>query len=467
MAQDKSWMEGQRFQGTVKFWRGSFGWLSCDAVTEKMGPRDVFLHRNDLNSVPVVADAVEFGLILDAKGQPKATNAIIVNSQKPHGKSPGGAAAKQGLGDSQVKRAALMLFRGSDVLVIQEMKEQSLMWSDLGGKVEPGEGILACALRELDEEARGFLSEDSIALLKKGVEMQFGDGKQPPEIVALKTTGSKPQSVAVLAHSETAWKGTCLDDDAQLHEPADLQLVVLSQLPDSSWEPFGEIANELVGYAASQGHSKTLRCMLDAGAHASFGDMRDDEDRHRALTGACANGHVEIVRLLLEAGADPDTTGGIHDLPAIAYAVHHKHVEIAGLLVEAGADICNMDRSKTGRTLLTLACWLGRVEMDGFVEIQPSHTPLTAACAQGHSEIARLLLEAGVDINKPDTIFNRTALILASAEGHVETVRLLLQARADPYWTDHEGCTALSCAVANSHAEVVTLLSEALTDMVA
>ena len=102
---------------------------------------------------------------------------------------------------------------------------------------------------------------------------------------------------------------------------------------------------------------------------------------------------------------------------------------------------------------------------DGFVEIQPSHTPLTAACAQGHSEIARLLLEAGVDINKPDTIFNRTALILASAEGHVETVRLLLQARADPYWTDHEGCTALSCAVANSHAEVVTLLSEALTDM--
>lgn len=197
MAQDKSWMEGQRFQGTVKFWRGSFGWLSCDAVTEKMGPRDVFLHRNDLNSVPVVADAVEFGLILDAKGQPKATNAIIVNSQKPHGKSPGGAAAKQGLGDSQVKRAALMLFRGSDVLVIQEMKEQSLMWSDLGGKVEPGEGILACALRELDEEARGFLSEDSIALLKKGVEMQFGDGKQPPEIVALKTTGSKPQSVAV------------------------------------------------------------------------------------------------------------------------------------------------------------------------------------------------------------------------------------------------------------------------------
>ena len=49
-------------------------------------------------------------------------------------------------------------------------------------------------------------------------------------------------------------------------------------------------------------YSKTLRFMLEAGADASFGDMCDDEDCHRALTAACDNGHVENVRYSWELG---------------------------------------------------------------------------------------------------------------------------------------------------------------------
>ncbi|CAK9042387.1 unnamed protein product [Durusdinium trenchii] len=128
-----------RHEGIVKFFRGSFGWVRCSDVAQKIGDRDIFLHKNQLNSVPTAGDVVEFKLVVDAKGQPK----------------------------------------------------------DLGGKVEAGESMLECAIRELDEEAQGFLSPESIALLKRGLRNQYGDGRQSPELVALKASGNKPQAVAI------------------------------------------------------------------------------------------------------------------------------------------------------------------------------------------------------------------------------------------------------------------------------
>ena len=65
-------MESERYVGAVKFFRGSFGWLTCDDAAQKTGGRDIFLHKNQLNSVPTAGDEVEFRLIVDGKGQPKA-----------------------------------------------------------------------------------------------------------------------------------------------------------------------------------------------------------------------------------------------------------------------------------------------------------------------------------------------------------------------------------------------------------
>ncbi|CAK9042409.1 Ankyrin repeat domain-containing protein 17 [Durusdinium trenchii] len=152
-----------RHEGIVKFFRGSFGWVRCSDVAQKIGDRDIFLHKNQLNSVPTAGDVVEFKLVVDAKGQPKAEK-----------------------GDDEL-------------LVLREKKDsqEECLWSDLGGKVEAGESMLECAIRELDEEAQGFLSPESIALLKRGLRNQYGDGRQSPELVALKASGNKPQAVAI------------------------------------------------------------------------------------------------------------------------------------------------------------------------------------------------------------------------------------------------------------------------------
>ncbi|CAL1146503.1 unnamed protein product [Cladocopium goreaui] len=189
-------MEYERYRGTVKFFRGSFGWLTSNDIAKKIGDRDIFLHKNQLNSVPSVGAIVEFKLVVDAKGQPKAEDAVVVSGA---GACAGESKELKVSKDTKVKRAALMLFRGDEVLVLREKKDDqdTLLWSDLGGKVEFGESYLECAIRELDEEARGFLSPKSIEMLKLGLRNQYGDDRQTPEVVPLKASGKYPQAVAV------------------------------------------------------------------------------------------------------------------------------------------------------------------------------------------------------------------------------------------------------------------------------
>ena len=55
------------------------------------------------------------------------------------------------------------------------------------------------------------------------------------------------------------------------------------------------------------------------------------------LTEAAGEGHVEVVRLLLSAGADMEKFSTYGDTPLI-YAARGGHVEVERLLLSAGAD---------------------------------------------------------------------------------------------------------------------------------
>ena len=56
-----------------------------------------------------------------------------------------------------------------------------------------------------------------------------------------------------------------------------------------------------------------------------------------ALILAAQSGHVEVVRLLLEAGADKDVADD-DGATALMEAAYRGHVEVVRLLLEAGAD---------------------------------------------------------------------------------------------------------------------------------
>jgi ankyrin repeat protein len=139
-----------------------------------------------------------------------------------------------------------------------------------------------------------------------------------------------------------------------------------------------------------------------------------------ALVKAVKNNQVEVVARLLHSGTDPNGDKGY----PLFWAAREGHTEVVRLLLEAGVE----------------------PQSDGF--------PLFWAAREGHTEVVRLLLEAGVE---PQS--NGFPLFWAAREGHTEVVRLLLQAGADPC-DPRNAYLSLSWAARNGHSEVVHMLLE-------
>lgn len=182
--------------------------------------------------------------------------------------------------------------------------------------------------------------------------------------------------------------------------------------------------------ACRAGHAEVVRLLLDAGAD---GD-RADRFGEVPLLDACQRGHVGVVRVLLAAGAGTDPPCRRLGTPLHA-ACCGGHVEAVRLLLAAGAD---KDTDSGGRG------W----------------TPLYRACLAGRLEAAEVLLAAGADKERSDD-YGRTPLYTACERGHVEVVRLLLDAGADKDRHDDAGRTPLHVACRGVYVDVVRLLLEA------
>jgi hypothetical protein len=149
-----------------------------------------------------------------------------------------------------------------------------------------------------------------------------------------------------------------------------------------------------------------------------------NNNNNKALTLSSFNGHTEIVRLLLEHGADPNMENTNGDTPLLISS-NNGHTEISKLLLEHGAD----------------------------PNIENTNTPLNLAAVKGHTEIAKLLLEHGAEPNI--LINNTTALISATHKEYTEIVKLLLEHGADPNIGNTNGLTAF---VSTKNQEIISLL---------
>ena len=144
---------------------------------------------------------------------------------------------------------------------------------------------------------------------------------------------------------------------------------------------------------------------------------------------------------------------------AVHIAAVFGHLDIVKLLTERGANLDLGDRH--GRTPFFLACSNGNLETARFLlqkmteternsintAMTDGRTPLSKAAGRGHVEVVKMLLEkveAASGVNVQETAQRRTALHWAAYNGRTEVVDVLLQKGADATIEDAKGKTALS-----------------------
>ena len=161
-------------------------------------------------------------------------------------------------------------------------------------------------------------------------------------------------------------------------------------------------------------------------------NARSQDDNSTPLHRAAGNGRAEVVRILLEHGADPIAQNKRGWAP-LHRASDRGHVEVVSLLIGYGAGVSARD--KQGWTPLHWAADRGHVEVAGVLlehgadaaaPDEQGWTPLHRASDQGHAELARVLLErGGADVTARDK-YGWTPLRHATEKGRMEVVRVLL-----------------------------------------
>ncbi len=148
---------------------------------------------------------------------------------------------------------------------------------------------------------------------------------------------------------------------------------------------------------------------------------------------------VEIIRMLLDAGADPGikSQGG---LSALIIAGQQGKAKSIRALVEGGAEIDAVDEVRDhNNTAFGWAVYLGQVEAVkelialgadiNFVPGGAGDTPVISAVRAFQVEVLKILIEAKADVNNPNKMGN-TALYYAKLAGDEEMISLLEAAGA-------------------------------------
>ncbi len=188
------------------------------------------------------------------------------------------------------------------------------------------------------------------------------------------------------------------------------------------------------------------------------------------LLRAARTGDADLVARALRAGADIESRDGLQR-SALLLAVTHDRVEVARLLVAMGGDPDALDHQHDTPWLVTGVT--GSVQMlEALLPAKPDlgilnrygGTSLIPASERGHVDYVRRVLATGIHVDHVNRL-GWTALLEAVVLGdggpaHQEIVRLLLAAGADRSIPDKDGVTALEHARSRGHSALVRLLSQ-------
>lgn len=365
-----------------------------------------------------------------------------------------------------------LLVAGADANEELPLGRRPLMLASRSGVVEAVETLLeAGADPNLAETARG-----TTAL------MQAADQGHDDVMAVLISNGADISAVSafVMRDGRTAALGHSEDPRISVRrqtivvncESPDPDLAILqSMVRNATDDPAmvdlvntGDLSMEAI---CSKFESRGIGFAVVAGNNANAFEERFNGRQTREPDGggltsmiyAARAGHLDAVKILIDAGADVNQVSRYGWTPLLA-ATQNRNYRIGKLLMDNGADV-NL-ANKGGWTNLYLATDNRNVEGGDYPTREPD---------MDHLEYIRILLEHGANPNarlvestETRTVFTNqwldedgaTAFLRASQSGDVPLMKLLLEFGADPHINTELGVTPLAVAAGIGWVEGVT-----------
>ena len=205
-------------------------------------------------------------------------------------------------------------------------------------------------------------------------------------------------------------------------------------------------------FACSNGNAQVIRKLLEAGADPNAADAQ----KETALMTAARTGSVDALKALLQNGAAVNAKDAATGQTALMWAVRSNHPAEVQLLVEYGAEV--NARTRVGKTPaprppgagggshgvgIVRSGWPER----GFQDSTPGGmSALLYAARDGRLDSVTALVAAKADVNQADTN-GITPMLMAITNNHLDVAKFLLEKGVNPNGTDWWGRAPLWAAI--------------------
>lgn len=212
--------------------------------------------------------------------------------------------------------------------------------------------------------------------------------------------------------------------------------------------------------------SNEIALVLQSLPDSSINDIKEEKHKSGLLHYACYFRYLPIVKLLIEKGAEINTTNPNLLTPLHLACEKENNTAVINLLLKHNADL--EARSSQGGTPLHSACEYGNIKNIDYLLKRGANrhattnikmTPLHIACQNGHLDAVNLLLTSNAHINSANHQ-KMTPLHIAAIRGHVDIIKCLLEAGANVTTESIHGITALDFAYEMEKPAIIKLFAQ-------